>query len=302
MTKISKASVNKFLKYSPIVLLISLVVYSFKTHESQNRLDEEFRKEKLILQQELDQIVADYKKMSVKKKGLSRRIITSINKMISLKDSIKEIKKGNYDKLVKYSLKVTQLERENRQLMLKADKLHQQNAKLQEENTSVRRKLRAHRKSQESLTKKNEELVNQEKALKEKIGVAADLKISDIAIFSYKERSNGRYTSTSKSRKTDAFKIKFDLLENELAETGERDVFIQILDKNNNVILSDKNQGNNDNSEMAYNDYIKVNYENQKLGIVSLISVDRHLMKKGDYTVNVYINGAVAGKGKISLR
>ncbi|CAL2087772.1 hypothetical protein [Tenacibaculum sp. 190524A05c] len=301
MTKISKASVNKFLKYSPIVLLISLVVYSFKTHESQNRLDEEFRKEKLILQQELDQIVADYKKMSVKKKGLSRRIITSINKMISLKDSIKDIKKGNYDKLVKYSLKVTQLERENRQLMLKADKLHQENTKLEEENNSVRKKLRAHKKSQESLVKMNESLMNEEKQLKEKIGVAANLEIGNVAISTYREKSNGRYTSTTKSRKTDAFKVKFDLLENELAEMGERDIFIQILDKNNDVILSEKNQGDN-GSEMAYNDYIRVNYENQKLGIVSLISVDRNNMEKGDYKVRVYIDGAKAGERKISLR
>ncbi|CAL2062259.1 hypothetical protein [Tenacibaculum sp. 190524A05c] len=301
MTKISKASVNKFLKYSPIVLLISLVVYSFKTHESQNRLDEEFRKEKLILQQELDQIVADYKKMSVKKKGLSRRIITSINKMISLKDSIKDIKKGNYDKLVKYSLKVTQLERENRQLMLKADKLHQENTKLEEENNSVRKKLRAHKKSQESLVKMNESLMNEEKQLKEKIGVAANLEIGNVAISTYREKSNGRYTSTTKSRKTDAFKVKFDLLENELAEMGERDIFIQILDKNNDVILSEKNQGDN-GSEMAYNDYIRVNYENQKLGIVSLISVDRNNIEKGDYKVRVYIDGAKAGERKISLR
>ena len=301
MTKISKTSVNKFLKYSPIVLLISLVVYSFKTHESQNRLDEEFRKEKLILQQELDQIVADYKKMSVKKKGLSRRIITSINKMIALKDSIKDIKKGNYDKLVKYSLKVTQLERENRKLMLKADKLHQENAKLQAENNTVRKKLRAHKKSQESLAKINEGLINEEKQLREKIGVAANLEIGNVSVSTYREKSNGRYTSTTKSRKTDAFKIKFDLLENELAEMGERDIFIQILDKNNEVILSEKNQGDN-GSEMAYNDYIRVNYENQKLGIVSLISVDRNYIQKGDYKVHVYINDAKAGEGKIRLR
>ncbi|MFY7671861.1 hypothetical protein ACOSP6_12310 [Tenacibaculum sp. MEBiC06402] len=289
------------MRYSPIVLLISLVVYSFKTHESQNRLDDEFRKEKLILQKELDNIVADYKKMAVKKKGLSRRIITSINKIIALKDSIKEIKKGNYDLLLKYSVKAAKLERENRELLLKADNLHQKNEKLQKENTTVRRKLRAHKKSHESLIKSNEVLLNEEKALREKIGKAANVEISHISIFSYKERNNGRYTSTSRSDKTDAFKIKFDLLENKLAEVGVRDILIQILDKENNVILSDKNTGEN-NGDMPYNDFIKVNYENQKIGVVSLISVDRNYMEKGDYKVVVYIDDMKAGEGNISLR
>jgi cell division septum initiation protein DivIVA len=301
MTKISKATVNKFLRYSPIVLLIALVVYSFKTHESQNRLDDEFRKEKLILQQELDQIVADYKKMSVKKKGLSRRIITSINKIIALKDSIKEIKKGNYELLLKYSVKAAKLERENRALLQKADNLHQKNEKLQEENSAVKRKLRAHKKSQESLVKMNEQLEEEEKALKEKIGAVANVQIGNIAIFSYKERNNGKYTSTSRSNKTDAFKIKFDLLANELAEVGVRDILIQILDKENNVILSEKNTGEM-NDSMPYNDFIKVNYENQKIGVVSLISVDRYQMQKGDYKVVVYIDDTKAGEGKISLR
>ena len=301
MTKISKATVNKFLKYSPIVLLISLVVYSFKTHESQNRLDEEFRKEKLILQKELDQIVTDYKKMSTKKKGLSRRIITSINKIIALKDSIKDVKKGNYDLLVKYSVKAAKLERENRALLLQADNLQQKNELLQQENNSAKLKLRAHKKSQESLAKRNEELENQEKALKEKIGTAANVKIGKVSVFSYKERSNGKYTSTSRSNRTDAFKIKFDLLENKLAEVGVRDILIQIKDKDNNVILSEKNRGE-DNGSKPYNDFIKVNYENQKIGIVSLISVDRNFMQAGDYIVDVYIDDIKAGQGKVTLR
>lgn len=301
MTKISTASVNKFLRYSPILLLISLIVYSFKTHESQNKLDDEFRKEQKILQQELDQIVADYKKMTVKKKGLSRRIITSINKIIALKDSIKEIKKGNYDKLVKYGMKVTKLQRENRKLLLQADQLTKQNDSLQDQNNEVKKILRAHKKTQDDLSKENVELANKEKELRDKISPATKVKIGNVSINAFKERNNGKYTSTSRSSKTDAFKVKFELLENELADAGMKDVVIQILDKNNEVILSDKNAGGSGEG-MAYNDYIKVNYENQKLGVVSLISVERYSLAKGDYKVAVYIDNEIAGNGKISLR
>ncbi|AUC16772.1 hypothetical protein BTO06_17190 [Tenacibaculum sp. SZ-18] len=301
MKNISNFSFYKLLKYSPVLLLIFLIVYSFNTHESKNKLDDEFRNEQKILQHELDQIVADYKKMTVKKKGLSRRIITSINKIIALKDSIKEIKRSNYDKLVKYSMRVAKIQRENRKLILQADQLTKQNDSLQDENNEVRKRLRAHERSQKSLFKENAELVNKEKELRDKINPAKKVKIGNITVNAFKERNSGKFTSTSKSSKTDAFKVKFELLENELADAGMKNIIIQIFDKNNELILSDKNRGVN-SDQTAYNDYIKVNYENQKLGIVSLISVDRHSLARGDYKVAIYIDNEIAGNGKISLR
>ena len=271
MKALNNTSLSKFLKFSPVILLVSLIIYSFKTHENKNQLENEFFKEKKILEKELDKIVADYKEIRTKKKWLTKRVITGMNKIIALKDSVKKMEKVNYDLLFKYSLKVTKLERENRKLFLKAESLDRENKRLRKENNDVKNQLEAGEKSYNSLLAKNKKLTAEERELKRKVSIAGNIKISGIQVQALKERNNGKYTSTSRSRKTDAFKIKFDMLPNQVASMGKKQVYVQLLDKNEEVIPSERSDAN---KEIAYNDLINVNYDKEKIGVVSLISFD----------------------------
>ncbi|WP_299619584.1 hypothetical protein [uncultured Tenacibaculum sp.] len=299
MKALNNTSLSKFLKFSPVILLVSLIIYSFKTHENKNQLENEFFKEKKILEKELDKIVADYKEIRTKKKWLTKRVITGMNKIIALKDSVKKMEKVNYDLLFKYSLKVTKLERENRKLFLKAESLDRENKRLRKENNDVKNQLEAGEKSYNSLLSKNKKLTAEERELKRKVSIAGNIKISGIQVQALKERNNGKYTSTSRSRKTDAFKIKFDMLPNQVASMGKKQVYVQLLDKNEEVIPSERSDAN---KEIAYNDLINVNYDKEKIGVVSLISVDRTQLTKGKYTVNVFIDKRKVGETSISLR
>ncbi|WP_299713985.1 hypothetical protein [uncultured Tenacibaculum sp.] len=299
MKALNNTSLSKFLKFSPVILLVSLIIYSFKTHENKNQLENEFFKEKKILEKELDKIVADYKEIRTKKKWLTKRVITGMNKIIALKDSVKKMEKVNYDLLFKYSLKVTKLERENRKLFLKAESLDRENKRLRKENNDVKNQLEAGEKSYNSLLAKNKKLTAEERELKRKVSIAGNIKISGIQVQALKERNNGKYTSTSRSRKTDAFKIKFDMLPNQVASMGKKQVYVQLLDKNEEVIPSERSDAN---KEIAYNDLINVNYDKEKIGVVSLISVDRTQLTKGKYTVNVFIDKRKVGETSISLR
>ncbi len=299
MKALNNTSLSKFLKFSPVILLVSLIIYSFKTHENKNQLENEFFKEKKILEKELDKIVADYKEIRTKKKWLTKRVITGMNKIIALKDSVKKMEKVNYDLLFKYSLKVTKLERENRKLFLKAESLDRENKRLRKENNDVKNQLEAGEKSYNSLLAKNKKLTAEERELKRKVSIAGNINISGIQVQALKERNNGKYASTSRSRKTDAFKIKFDMLPNQVASMGKKQVYVQLLDKNEEVIPSERSDAN---KEIAYNDLINVNYDKEKIGVVSLISVDRTQLTKGKYTVNVFIDKRKVGETSISLR
>ncbi|WP_442264736.1 hypothetical protein ACSIGC_10290 [Tenacibaculum sp. ZS6-P6] len=290
---------KKIFKYSPIILLVSLIIFSFKSHNNKSELEDEFFKEKKLLQKELDKIVVDYKEMTTKKKWLTKRVVNGMNKIIALKDSVEQMKKVNYDLLFKYSLKVTKLERENRKLFLKVESLREQNKKLRNENQFTKNKLRQGEESYKSLLATNKKLISEEKTLKEKIGIAGALEISSVKVEALKERSNGKYTTTSKSKKIDAFKVKFDILPNDLASIGNREVYIQILDDHNNTVPSERSGSKN---EISYNDLINIDYDREKVSIVSLISVDRAYMYKGKYLINVYIGKRKVGKSSISLR
>lgn len=292
---------KKILNYLPVLVLASILVYSFKIHENKSKIDNEFRKEKKNLQNELDQIVIDYKQTRLRKKGLSKRIVTSINKIIALKDSITTIKKENYHKLVQYGMRVNKLQRENRRLLLQADKLTQLNDSIQHLNNEAKIILRAHKKTQDKLSKRNSLLVLKEKELQNKISPAMQVKIGKISLYAYKLRRNGKYSNTNRSDKTSAFKINFDLLENEFASKGKREISIRILDKNNKVILSEKNTSEKTN-EVSYNDLIEVNYDNETIRVVSLISVERFPLKEGIFTAVISIGGEIVGTKEIELK
>ncbi len=299
MKVLNNTSVKKFLKYSPVILLVSLIIFSFKSHGNKSELEDEFFKEKKLLQKELDKIVADYKEITTKKKWLTKRVVNGMNKIIALKDSVEQMKKVNYDLLFKYSLKVTKLERENRKLFLKVESLREQNKKLRDENTSAKKKLNEGNESYKSLLATNKKLKSEEKVLKDKIGVAGILKISSVKVEALKEKNNGKYTTTTRSKKIDAFRVKFDILPNDLANIGNREIYIQILDDHNNGVPSERSGSKN---EISYNDLINVDYDREKISVVSLISVDRAAMHKGEYSINVYIGKRKVGKSSISLR
>jgi len=297
----SKTSVNKFYKYSPIIILVLVVIYSFNTNKNQNKLEEEFKKEKQILEKELDKVIADYKKITVRKKGLSRRIITSINKIIALKDSIKEIKGANHALLAKYTLKAAKLERDNRNLYIEVNRLQNENEELLQKNEIAKNTLRAHKKTHESLLNEKKVLLKEENELKSKISTVAKVEVGKVSINAFKEKRNGKYVNTSRSSKTDAFKVKFDLLENVVANPGERDVYIQIVDDEGEVVFSEKSALKNE-ANIACNDAIKVDYRNQQIGVVSLISVDKNQMRRGNYVANVYIGDRKVGASSILLK
>ncbi|WP_157730037.1 hypothetical protein [Tenacibaculum jejuense] len=290
---------KKVLNFSPAILLILLVIYSFNTHENKNELEDEFFKEKKLLQNELNKIVADYKEITSKKKWLTKRVVNGMNKIIALKDSVEQLEKVNYDLLFKYSLKITKLERENRKLFLKVESLQKQNTKLRSENTQVKKDLQAEEKSFSSLVAENKKLKREELALKRKVNIAGTIEISSVLVEALKEKSNGKYTTTNRYKKTDAFRIKFDILPNELANIGNREIFVQILDDHNNTVPSEKSGSKN---EISYNDLISIDYDREKISVVSLVSVDRASMNEGDYTVNVYIGKRKVGKSIINLR
>ncbi len=300
--KIESTSLKKALKYLPLVVLILLVGYSFKGYEKHNELESVFGKQKIELQLQLDRMLDDYKELSTKKKSLSKRLIREMNRIISLKKSIKQLNEKNYHLITKYTRTIVKLERENRTLFLQVDSLYTNNQKLQNQNNTIKDKLTANVKSNNVLLKKNKKLQKEEKILSKKIDKASIIKVDKITAVALKESRRGKFKSTSRSKRTDAFKIKFDIPSNLIAKSGKKKILIQVLDENKNVISPKGEENLKKEKRIAYSDSIITNYQNQKLNVVSLISVDRKSINKGSYDVVVYVDGKISGTTNLYLK
>ena len=117
-----------------------------------------------------------------------------------------------------------------------------------------------------------------------------------------KKKSSGRHSLTSRSRKTDAFKIEFNLLENKIISAGPKSIHIQILDQNKNAIAPKGITSLKDGGKIQYSDSVEVNYKNNRLSLVSLVLVNRDDINEGKYTISTFIDGIFTGNTILKLR
>lgn len=285
-----------------LILILFLTIYSLQKSSQYNSLQEIFQQEKSDLENELDEIIKDYTNVVVRKKRISKRLKIELVKMNNLRDSIKKLPQGNYNLIRKYRRKIANLERENRRLFIRVDSLDTANQVLAQENVITNEILQQKVSINTSLTEKNKELEYKQKDLEAKIAVGSIIKTSPVKVIALKERSSGKLTSTSRSNRTDAFKINFDLLKNPITNAGEKSVYIQILDENKKVVAPKGITSLKDGGRIQYTDSIEVNYNNDKLSLVSLILVDRKDINKGKYTVSAFVDGIYSGTTTVKLR
>ncbi|WCC44739.1 hypothetical protein PJW08_14315 [Tenacibaculum finnmarkense] len=79
-------------------------------------------------------------------------------------------------------------------------------------------------------------------------------------------------------------------------------MYIQITDQNNNVIAPKGVTNLKNGANIQYTDAIDVNYNNDKLSLVSLILVNRDDINKGKYTISTFIDQLYLGATILNLR
>lgn len=285
-----------------LLLTMFLTIYSFQKSSQYNDIQKIFKQDKADLEKELDEIIKDYTNVVVRKKRISKRLKIELIKMNNLRDSIKKLPIDSYDLIRKYRQKITSLERENRKLFIRVDSLNTANQVLAQENIITNEILQQKETINTSLTERNKNLEEKQKTLESKVAIGGVIKTSPVRVIALKERSSGKLTSTSKSNKTDAFKINFDLLKNVVADAGEKSVYIQIIDENKKVVAPKGITNLKDGGKIQYTDSIEVNYNNNKLSLVSLVLVNRNDINRGKYTVSAFVDGTYSGATTLNLK
>lgn len=153
-----------------------------------------------------------------------------------------------------------------------------------------------------TVSEKASNLEKQNKVLDRKVKAAAALKASSIMVTPVRVKSNGKETNVSKAASVQKFNIDFKLLNNDLAEKGLHNVYVQIIDPSGNLVSPDSEQ-----TVLADGEELKASYKtaieyanDSRLYTVSWSSPNA--FKKGVYTINLYADGFSVGTGKTTLK
>ncbi len=182
----------------------------------------------------------------------------------------------------------------NVRLLDEVDSLRLTNNLLTEEKDSISTQLVIQ-------TNFNDTLVAQNMDLAKKVEIGGAINVENVHVTAMKMRSNGKYTETNKAQKTDAIKIEFRLLENEIATPGDKEAYVVLKNPKGQVINAKGTFIKKDGTEYKYTIQDIVNYENSDLDVVMLVERKGDKYEKGIYPIEVYVEGKLVGGTKLEL-
>ncbi|MFO7674138.1 MAG: hypothetical protein R6V74_10565 [Lutibacter sp.] len=295
MMEENKKSNTNLIIIALAVLLLGALAYTFYTSSEHKKLTDEIEVEKLEIEQNLDSMIVRYEDAIAEKTSMSGELIIERDRIIALRDSIKDLKVVNYSMLRRYKGEISKLEESNKKLFLLNESLTSSNQLLTSNLDSAKVVITRQ-------IAKNDTLTTQNLTLAQKVAIGSELKISTAKVLAMKERSSGKLVETTRANNTDALRINLTIIKNDIAEKGDRQVYIQIVDAQGKTMSPKGEFTLSNNTQVSYSDLSMVNYMNEAIDLISLVEVNRDLMKTGTYTVNIYIENKFAGATKFVLK
>lgn len=274
------------------VLLLGSLGYMYKMSSDAKETQTVLVGEKDAVMKDLTALKDSYDKAIAENTSLSDELIAEREKVVKLMEDL-EKSKGDVASLRKFKQQYQVLEGEKRKLIAKVEELTKANTRLTQERDSTVVVL-------DESKKYNEVLVGQNTELSKTIEKGSKLSVLNLKTAAYKQRNSGKQIETDKASRADVLKISFTIAENQIAQSGDRTYYIQVIDSRNNV-LGEKKTETFGSQSLTYSFTKVVNYENKT------VDVSEDLPGKdyapGNYFVNIYdSNGEQVSKSSFSLR
>ncbi len=199
------------------------------------------------------------------------------------------------DMLAALRLQVKTLKEDVAILKTKIEELSLQNEILQKENQALSQTI--HRQ-----TGKVQSLEQNNMVLKEKVGVASSIKVSNMLINGVELKRKGSKEIETKAKRVDELHIHFSIADNSLADRGNKDVYVRVVDPNGNLIANSENVFLVNNDQLQYTFKEKINFTNNGEEYVFVWNNGNQGFKKGAYTVLLYADNAIMGRASIVLK
>ena len=144
-------------------------------------------------------------------------------------------------------------------------------------------------------------LADQNNKLKKTVEKASRLVITNIKTAAIREKSSGKQVETEKASKTSKLKICFTIAENDIAKSGEKSYYVQVIDPNNNVVGEKKSQVFGE-ATLKYSFISKVTFKNKSVDVCDFLDSNGVEFLIGEYVVNLFDKNDMVSSSKFSLK
>ncbi|TRW25870.1 hypothetical protein FMM05_06510 [Flavobacterium zepuense] len=273
------------------ILLVGSLAYMYKMSTDSEKTEKKLVTEKEGLLNDLKAAKANYDAAIAENTGLSEELVAERAKIESLIAEV-EKSKGDVKSLQHFKDDYRRLKRDMDKLIAENNKLKQENGTLTTQRDSTMTAL--------GETKRyNDTLMSQNENLSRTVEKAAKVQVLNLKAESFKEKSSGKLVATEKAKRVDVLKVSFTLAANEVAKTGNKMYYIQVIDSKNNVVGEKKTEVFGDYT-LTYSFITNAIYEGKTMEVAETIAGKD--FAKGLYTVNVFDKDQLVGNKTFTLK
>ncbi|MDE3235868.1 MAG: hypothetical protein KGO81_07940 [Bacteroidota bacterium] len=249
---------------------------------------------KTVLQQAFEETSAKLDSLTGSDYKLKGNLEQKNKEVYRLKSNIASIlkKKNASDRELADAKKmIDELNSKVEELYAEIDKLKGENQQLAEAN----QKLTA------SQTELQSNLVKTVAERDHVTDVASTLHASNINIEALKLR-HGKEKETTTAKRADLLRISFDLDQNRITPSGEKDLYVCVVGPDGTPISKGETIATREEGDKKVTSKVSVNYEQGKTQPVSVDWKNAGKYQPGEYKVSIYQNGFKIGESTINLK
>ena len=309
---------SNLLLYSVIgILLIGLATLTFMWSAKRSELNQ-CQNDNLILKSDMEGM---NKMLEGYVGGLSNDLKTDFKNMLDTYDRLIEMDQSKADSLNKQKAQISQLLKQlNTNKKLSARELFN----LKKENEVLRSIMRGYVKQIDSLntlnikltsvldetnTKLTETTTERDTYKKdaeqktEQLKKGAKLQAYGFNSEALRMKFNNTTEPTTKAKNVIQLRSSFTIGENQIASSGRKSVYLQIIGPNGEVLQSKANYVmETENGQQGYSDKKDIDYNNQAIDLTIYYDLKGLEVGKGNYKVRVYCEGQLIGTDSFTLK
>jgi hypothetical protein len=273
------------------LLLLGSLGYMYKMSTDNQTSENKLMTDKEKLSEELQASIAKYDEAIGENTSLSDELSAEREKLVQLKAEL-EKSQGDAAAMAKFKNDYLRLKREMDNLMKENEVLKKQNGVLTSQRDSTQVVLEDTRKVRDTLIASNDNL-------SKTVEKGSKLSVLNLQTMAVKQRSSGKQIDTDKASRADVLKISFMIAENQIAKSGDKNYYVQVIDSKNNV-LGDKKTESFGDKTLTYSFIKAVKYENKTVQVTQDLPVKD--IEGGTYFVNIFDKGELVSKTSFTLR
>ncbi len=275
------------------VLLVIAGAFAIKLYNQEKNTKAELTKEKQVVLKDLKQMVSKYDAVIEENNLKDTDLNQARDRIQVLIDSV-ETMEADISVLRRYRDEVYKLKKEREFLFTQNDSLRGMNKMLAMRVDSTTYELEVEQMKRDSLSMEKNKLA-------EKVALGSSLSASKLRGTGVIQRNSGKLVENDRARRVDKIRACYTVPQNRIAEAGDKELYVQILDPKDQVLGENKTIAIDSVTNVTYSAISKFYYENTSLDICENIDPIGEDFEKGVYKINVYDGGRVIAQTTVVL-